>query len=104
MGEIHSDSKKVYGIPRIAAKLAEKGIQASRPRVARIMRKAGIQSVIPKEMGKNNRLKSCASCGNKCSQQRFFGYRARRKMGLGPYLHTHRCWMGLPDNGYRPCG
>jgi putative transposase len=46
ISEIHSDSKKVYGSPRIAAKLAEKGIRASRPRVARIMRKAGIQSVI----------------------------------------------------------
>ncbi|UKT66151.1 IS3 family transposase [Pedobacter mucosus] len=48
ISEIHSWSKKVYGSPRIAAKLAEKGIQASRPRVARIMRKAGIQSVIRK--------------------------------------------------------
>jgi len=49
ISEIHSESKKVYGSPRITAKLAERGIQASRPRVARIMRKAGIQSVIRKK-------------------------------------------------------
>lgn len=47
--KIHQESKKIYGSPRIAAKLAEKGIQASRPRVARVMRKAGIQSVIRKK-------------------------------------------------------
>lgn len=47
--EIHTESKKIYGSPRITAKLPEKGIQASRPRVARIMRKAGIQSVIRKK-------------------------------------------------------
>ncbi|WP_244154749.1 IS3 family transposase [Pedobacter soli] len=49
ISKIHQESKKIYGSPRIAAKLAEKGIQASRPRVARIMRKAGIQSVIRKK-------------------------------------------------------
>lgn len=49
ISELHHASKKVYGSPRIAAKLAEKGIHASRPRVARIMRKAGIQSVIRKK-------------------------------------------------------
>lgn len=49
ISEIHSESKNVYGSPRITAKLAEKGIQASRPRVARIMRKAGIQSIIRKK-------------------------------------------------------
>jgi len=49
IGEIHKDSKMVYGSPRIAAKLTEKGFRVSRPRVARIMRKAGIQSIIRKK-------------------------------------------------------
>ncbi len=49
ISEIHQNSKKVYGSPRIAAKLAEKGFRVSRPRVARIMRKAGIQSIIRKK-------------------------------------------------------
>jgi len=49
ISDIYSESKKVYGSPRIAAKLAKKGIRASRPRVARIMRKAGIQSIIRKK-------------------------------------------------------
>lgn len=49
ISKIHQESKKIYGSPRIAAKLAKKGIQASRPRVARAMRKAGIQSIIRKK-------------------------------------------------------
>lgn len=49
ISEIYKDSKMVYGSPRIAAKLAEKGFRVSRPRVARIMRKAGIQSIIRKK-------------------------------------------------------
>lgn len=49
ISKIHQESNKVYGSPRIAAKLAEKGIQASRPRVARLMQKAGIQSIVRKK-------------------------------------------------------
>lgn len=49
ISEIHRDSRKVYGSLRVAAKLAGMGIRASRPRVARIMRKAGIQSAIRKK-------------------------------------------------------
>jgi transposase InsO family protein len=49
INNIYLESNKVYGSPKIAAKLAEKGIQASRPRVARAMRKAGIQSTVRKK-------------------------------------------------------
>lgn len=42
-------SKCRYGSPRIAVELAVQGIKASRPRVARLMRKAHIQSVIRKK-------------------------------------------------------
>lgn len=41
---IHEKSRRVYGSPRIACELREKGIYISRPRVARIMKKHGIRS------------------------------------------------------------
>lgn len=41
---IFSASKQSYGSPRITAELIEDGIQISRPRVARLMRKAHLRS------------------------------------------------------------
>jgi transposase InsO family protein len=42
--QVHTDSKQTYGSPRIAAELRSRGIEVSRPRVARMMKKAQIRS------------------------------------------------------------
>ncbi len=42
--KIHKQSRQTYGSPRITAELNSGKIQASRPRVARIMKKEGIRS------------------------------------------------------------
>ena len=47
--QIHLKSKCRYGSPRIARELKVQGIRASRPRVARLMRKAHIRSIISKK-------------------------------------------------------
>lgn len=47
--EIHSKSKQTYGSPRITAELTKTGYKASRPRVARLMRKAGVRSILKKK-------------------------------------------------------
>lgn len=47
--KIHRKSKCRYGSPRIARELKVQGITASRPRVARLMRKAHIRSIISKK-------------------------------------------------------
>jgi len=46
---IHTLSKQTYGSPRITAELNAGSSKASRPRVARLMKKAGIQSRITKK-------------------------------------------------------
>lgn len=46
---IHKDSKYRYGSPRITAELKFMGVIVSRPRVARLMRKANIKSIIRKK-------------------------------------------------------
>jgi putative transposase len=43
IGEIHMNSRWTYGSPRIHAELREEGVRCSRKRVARLMRKAGIE-------------------------------------------------------------
>ncbi|MFD2066999.1 IS3 family transposase [Pontibacter silvestris] len=47
--EVYQQSKCRYGSPRIAVELREQGIRASRPRVARIMQKHRIQSIVRKK-------------------------------------------------------
>ena len=46
--EIYNKSKGRYGSPKITHELQKRGIQISRPRVARIMRKANIRSIVHK--------------------------------------------------------
>jgi transposase InsO family protein len=47
--KIYNSSKKRYGSPRITSELRELGIRVSRPRVARLMKKANIKSIIRKK-------------------------------------------------------
>jgi hypothetical protein len=47
--EIHAESDKTYGAPRIHAELEDRGPQASLNRVARVMREAEIQGVSPRK-------------------------------------------------------
>lgn len=47
--KIHSRSKQTYGSPRITVELAEAGYKVSRPRVARLMRKAGVRSILKRK-------------------------------------------------------
>jgi len=43
------NSKKIYGSPRVTLELRKKAIKVSRPRVARIMRKAKLRSIVKKK-------------------------------------------------------
>jgi putative transposase len=43
--QIHTESDETYGRPRVRAELRDQGVSASRKRVARLMREAGLQGV-----------------------------------------------------------
>lgn len=47
--QVYKQSKCRYGSPRIAAELKEQGVNVSRPRVARMMQKHQIQSIVRKK-------------------------------------------------------
>ena len=46
--KIWHDSHQIYGLPRIQAELAERGIPIGKQRLARLMREAGIQGKMPR--------------------------------------------------------
>jgi putative transposase len=49
---IHADSEGTYGWPRIHAELRRRGVRASRKRVARLMRQAGLSGVVARKKGR----------------------------------------------------
>jgi len=52
IGEIHTDSRKTYGAPRVHTMLGRQGERVARKRVARLMRSEGLSGLIPKRKGK----------------------------------------------------
>lgn len=50
--EIHSDSRETYGVPRVHAMLARRGIHVGRKRVARLMVADGLTGLIRRRKGK----------------------------------------------------
>jgi transposase InsO family protein len=46
--KIYESSKRTYGSPRVTIALIEEGVHVSRPRVARLMKKQNLQSIIRK--------------------------------------------------------
>jgi putative transposase len=47
--KVYESSKRTYGSPRVTIALLEEGLHVSRPRVARIMKKQNLQSIIRKK-------------------------------------------------------
>jgi putative transposase len=52
IGAIHDEGKGTYGWPRVHAELHHRGIRASRKRVARLMRQAGLSGMVRRRKGK----------------------------------------------------
>ena len=65
--EIHKRSRETYGSPRVRAELRAMGIRCSRKRVARLMRKAGLQGCLrgSRRRGTTHRESGCvcSCCG-----------------------------------------
>jgi len=52
IAEIHDESQGTYGWPRIHAELRHRGVRASRKRVARLMRQAGLSGMVRRRKGR----------------------------------------------------
>ena len=69
--QVHVKSRCIYGSPKIHAELKRVGTPCSRPRVARLMRKASISSKIRKAWKKTTKLNKSAIAAPNHLQQNF---------------------------------
>ena len=64
---IHDESKGTYGWPRVHAELRHRGIRASRKRVARLMRAAGLSGMVRRRKGRTTiRVPGIATAPDPC--------------------------------------
>ena len=102
--QVHAQSESRYGSPRIADELRERGVKTSRNRVARLMHKAAIRSIMYKKyrvqttdsshdypIAKN--LLNREFTADKPGQNR-----SAEAMGVRYYLHSDRRGLVIPDN------
>jgi transposase InsO family protein len=94
--EIHQESRKTYGAPRIHASLKAKGFQAGRHRVARLMRQQGI-CVHPKRRFKRTTDSNHPFPIAKNMLNRSFSTAEPDKAWVADitYIPTHQGWLYL---------
>jgi len=94
--EIHQESRKTYGAPRIHASLKAKGFQAGRHRVARLMRQQGI-CVRPKRRFKRTTDSNHPFPIAKNMLNRSFSTAEPDKAWVADitYIPTHQGWLYL---------
>lgn len=108
--QVHAESQSRYGSPRIADELRERGVKVSRNRVARLMHKAAIRSI----MYKKYRVQTTDSAHNypvaKNLLNREFTAdkpgqnRSAEAMGFGHYVYSYRRRLAVLDNSSRLSG
>jgi transposase InsO family protein len=102
--EIHQESRKTYGAPRIHASLKDKGFRAGRHRVARLMRQQGI-CVRPKRRFKRTTDSNHPFPIAKNLLNRSFSTAEPDKAWVAdisvPQQRRERWEYGLPQSAYR---
>jgi transposase InsO family protein len=92
--QVHLEKRKIYGSPRIYEELRKQGIKCSRPRVARIMRKAQIAGKMKKPWKKTTKVdKSALTVPNLVKQQ--FQVEEPNKIWVSDitYIPTDEGWL-----------
>lgn len=94
--QVHSDSKYIYGSPRIPAELHRKGEMVSRSYVARLMKKHGIRSKVKKKY----RVTTDSSHSYRIAEnllQRDFSADSLSQKWVSDitYIHTGKGWLYL---------
>ncbi len=92
----HQNSKERYGSPRITRELNKKNIHVSRPRVARLMRKAEIRSVVKRKFKvTTNSCHQYALVENKLNRQFEPGNLGAVWVSDITYIKTRQGWLYL---------
>lgn len=94
--EAHQDSRGRYGSPRITVELIKKGIQISRPRVARLMRKWNIRSIMRKKWVKTTDSEHQYSVAENILNRDFYAANIGEKWVSDlTYIRTMEDWLYL---------
>lgn len=92
--EVHKESRQTYGSPRIHADLIEQGEKCSRKRVARLMRREGIQAKMKKRFKVTTRVNPKASAAPNLLQQDFSASNANKRWVADiTYVATMEGWL-----------
>ena len=95
---VHADSKGRYGAPRVHAELARRGRRHGRKRVARLMRRAGIQGKTPKRWRKTTIADPAATARADAIRRDFTADASKlnsRWCGDITYIGTWEGWLYL---------
>lgn len=93
---IHKLSKSTYGSPRITVELKECGIAVSRPRVARLMKKAQIRSIIKKKfIVTTDSQHDCPIAENELNRKFCVDQIGKAWVSDITYVRTYQGWMYL---------
>jgi putative transposase len=90
--EIHERSRGTYGYPRVHAELRELralGVRCSRKRVARLMRKAGLQGCIRGRRKRTTCRDKHAVPAPDLVEQELLRHRSRQNLDGRPHLCEH---------------
>ena len=95
--EVYQQSKCRYGSPRIAVELQQQGICVSRPRVARIMQRHRIQSIVRKKcrVQTTDSSHACAVAENYLSRNFSAARPAEKWVSDLTYIRTGEGWLYL---------
>ena len=94
--QVHSDSKYIYGSPRITAELHKKGEMVSRSYVARLMKKHGIRSKVKKKYRVTTDSSHSYGIAENLLQRDFSADALSQKWVSDiTYIHTGKGWLYL---------
>ena len=91
--EVHYRSRRTYGYPRVHAELRALGVRCSRKRVARLMRKAGLQGCLRGRRKRTTRRDLCATPAPDLLK-RNFAAAAPNKIWTADITYVHT-WEGF---------
>lgn len=103
---VHTQSQGRFGSPQIADALREQGVKASRNRIARLMRRTGIRSIVYKKY----RVQTTDSnhdypVAKKLLNREFTAdkpekNRSAEAMGVRHHLYCHSRRLAVPDSNF----
>ena len=93
---IHTNSKRTYGAPRIKSSLADNGKNISRRRTNRLMREAGCETKYRKQFVHTTNSKHSSSIAENKLNREFQAEKPNQKWVSDiTYLHTSEGWLFL---------